>query len=886
MQFDPDVLNQGPRLGDLHVQTSSYGGAIPIIWGTVRVAGNVIWKSEIRETAIDEEQGKGGPTTTNREFAYDVDVAIAFSSKEVISIEKIYANGVLIYDTAVGASPATVFANGQWATSTYLYPGSETQLPDPIIEAAVGVGNTQAYRGTAYLVIGGLQLTVLKTQVIPNFEFVVVQSGTLTQYQRLAATDALPLGVPPTITMDNGIVRVGNFSTDEVLLFDLDANPIGIDAANDFEESRPPYSSGSEWGFWTMFDGTAAVINLSVGIVPRDLRVGTAPTALTVSGIGTESPPQNFLSFTQCAGNRYIIATLCDTASVSQYAEEWIRFEWDGDALIVDDRGPCDPNMDFAGFTGLPTAGFNHYGSSFGESDLRTIWTAYGAGNGNVAIRQIDDTGTLVELFDFYPTLNTLFDHMGGFTRTAIYADHGLAWVAGDDALLVYTRLANVASSGPTLNTVVSDLCTLAGITSGERTTSALTQIVRGFVIGQTMTARAAIEALRPAFFFDAVNGDTLKFVNRGGSSAVTFDVDDLGAGEGDAAPMLVDTQLAQERELPSRFNVSYISESADYQIGAQSARRETSNSREITTAQIPVVLTDTEAAQVADINLRDQWAGAAVRRFTTGLAYSKDEPTDVVSVDDGVVIRTVRLTKRTDRPAMIEWEARDEDAETYTSNAVGVTITVPEQTLELPGPTDVEVLDLPPLTELPSGNEAAAYIAGRGLLSGWSSAIVEISRDGGSAYTSGTVISTAAVMGTATTALADFAGGNVFDECSVARVNVGSATLSSATRAAVLNGANPAVVGDEIIQFRTATLVSTGVYDLTGLLARARVLNGQCRRMRLMNVSCCWKRQRFAICRCRWQTAPRLNCLFVQRQRARSSATRRLKASRRSLRA
>ena len=35
-------VRRGPRVGDLSVQTSSYGSQIPRIYGTMRIAGSVI----------------------------------------------------------------------------------------------------------------------------------------------------------------------------------------------------------------------------------------------------------------------------------------------------------------------------------------------------------------------------------------------------------------------------------------------------------------------------------------------------------------------------------------------------------------------------------------------------------------------------------------------------------------------------------------------------------------------------------------------------------------------------------------------------------------------------------------------------------------------------
>lgn len=74
-------------------------------------------------------------------------------------------------------------------------------------------------------------------------------------------------------------------------------------------------------------------------------------------------------------------------------------------------------------------------------------------------------------------------------------------------------------------------------------------------------------------------------------------------------------------------------------------------------------------------------------------------------------------------------------------------------------------------------------------------------------------------IMGVATTALPDGTT-DYFDEAGTVTVNIiGAAELSGTSEIAVLNGANLAKVGDEIIQFKTATLVSTGKYILSGLL-------------------------------------------------------------------
>ena len=76
------------------------------------------------------------------------------------------------------------------------------------------------------------------------------------------------------------------------------------------------------------------------------------------------------------------------------------------------------------------------------------------------------------------------------------------------------------------------------------------------------------------------------------------------------------------------------------------------------------------------------------------------------------------------------------------------------------------------------------------------------------------------AAFGTVTVPAADFTGGNVFDEANSLTVRlVGDQTLESVTSFAIFNGANAALVGDELLQFRNAVEIEAGKYRLSGLL-------------------------------------------------------------------
>lgn len=109
-----------------------------------------------------------------------------------------------------------------------------------------------------------------------------------------------------------------------------------------------------------------------------------------------------------------------------------------------------------------------------------------------------------------------------------------------------------------------------------------------------------------------------------------------------------------------------------------------------------------------------------------------------------------------------------------------------------------------------------------------WNGATLFRSVDSGASYTALTSTTNAAIIGTATTVLGDFKGGNVFDELSSVEVIVQSGgKLVSYTELQVLNGAGLCVLGAagrwEILQYKVATLTGPNTYRLTGLLRGRR---------------------------------------------------------------
>ncbi|HEX8534219.1 MAG TPA: phage tail protein [Allosphingosinicella sp.] len=149
----------GPRLGDLSVQTSSYGTQIPKIFGRMRVAGTVIWATDIKEDRTKSSGGKGQPKTVT--YSYSASFAVVLSGRPIRAVRRMWADGKLLRGAAGDFKSRTKYR---------LYLGSESQMVDPIIASMEGMGNAPAHRGTAYAVFEDFELADYGNR-IPSITF-------------------------------------------------------------------------------------------------------------------------------------------------------------------------------------------------------------------------------------------------------------------------------------------------------------------------------------------------------------------------------------------------------------------------------------------------------------------------------------------------------------------------------------------------------------------------------------------------------------------------------------------------------------------------------------------------------------------------------------------
>lgn len=237
----------GPRLSDLSVQTSTYGNAIPVLYGTNRVAGNVIWSTGLIEhvNTVTEEApgGKGGsdpPTSSRTTYTYSASFAVSLCNNPMIGIKRIWADDKLWYDFAhppVGVN----FASEQFY-------GSETQLPCTAIEADKGVGNVPAHRGQSYIVFKNLQLAEFGNR-LPNFHFEVVCQGSsalVPDYYQDSAPSLSGWFTRLALDRETGLIWLTRSSQNRVVVMTTDGDivheSVNEISAPNMISYQPPYA--------------------------------------------------------------------------------------------------------------------------------------------------------------------------------------------------------------------------------------------------------------------------------------------------------------------------------------------------------------------------------------------------------------------------------------------------------------------------------------------------------------------------------------------------------------------------------------------------------------------------------------------------------------------
>lgn len=688
-------------------------------------------------------------------------------------------------------------------------------MPDPTIEAALGVGNVPAYRGQAYVVMDDFQLGNFGNR-IPNFEFEVIKSGATADNKVVFASSAMPIsfqgsvaptGIPVVTQIAGGVVRVTTLTGNITYLYGDDGTYYGSEGRNNLLDDYPPSNPIG------IFNGA----RLQYGDLTKPISSGL-PFQLNIFGpanyFPTGIPAGEFLggaAITPNGQQLFVLTSPTFASAGGSVIDKWYLLDVDGNAIKSGSVFPLLSIYDF-GFGNCAT---QHFTACAIDDDLKNGWS-YSSTGFQPAIRwSFSATGVFAKE---YTWLNALFPTAAKKPSVAII--NGLFYVFVDDCLGIFSALSTIVSTDITIDQIVADQCIRSGVT--DYNISQLTMPVHGYGIKRQGSARTNIDQLQKYGYFDAVESDgVLKFPVRGLAPVATIPYDDIGAHvfASDAGTALEKIR-AQETDLPRRISVNYFNVDADYQAGSEHAQRLITESINETTVQIAVAMDRDKAAQISDVLLFDAHNSRTQFTFTTTSKYALLEPADVINMEAPETTYTVRIISKDDSGPVKKFSAVLENVAGYSSSAVGGSAGQSQSEIEVPGPTLMQLLDIPLIRDQDEG--AGFYAPMTGVRDSWRGASLLKSFDDLSFTTIGSVFNSA-TMGYATTTLGNWIGGNMFDEANTVDVTLYGGELVSADYLAVLNGANACVIGNEILQFKNAILIGTKQYRLTGLLRGRR---------------------------------------------------------------
>jgi hypothetical protein len=826
----PTKASQVPH--DLHIQGSSYGAFRKIIYGTVRISGNVIWETDLQE----HDGGGKGKTPEQQTFTASFDVGLC--ETQVIRVLRFWAAGRLNYDVNQTDGPSIPFV---------LYDGNATQLVDPTEEATEGVGNVPAYRGVSRVVFTDWDMTQFGNS-IPQLSF-EVQTKAPPQDLRIVtanyATGYNPLHFDRSELIlewtDSSIVVSSNGfcttspTTNTALQEYYD--PVTF-AALGTHVPPPVFTYPNIWvnaspnavpvGNYVYADESVTTL-WAIRFAETTSSASLTPIMTSTMGASGTTPEDN-AKFLHVAGvpdgGVFLIGAALSQDNTQLFiftgpttggnADTWYKIV-DG---LVAGQGTISPSIRFNiwGCAGIPGASPHVSPTASFENNGRYMW-AFNPTNFTTYIYYIDDAGNLADWGGGTLQITDGDFQANGFEVSIKVLSDGYAGLATGDSLVKLSRFG--PDEATFLDEVVADLCDRAGLDPTQYDVTQLANIVvDGYVIETQMTCRAAIESLMPVYFFDAVESDgVVKFVLRGSEPIVTFAEDDLAAHmDSDSLPSVLSCVHTQDVDLPSQISISYMNKEADYQINTQTAQRMVGGSRDVQTVQVPLVLTDEHAKKIVDAWLFNAWWERDAYTWYSSRKYAKYEPTDVVIVQ-GI---TIRITSKNEgATGVIKWEGVPSRAANYVQAGAAGAAFNPGQTLSPTAATQLIILDIPLVADagLPNGFYAAMAPAAAG---SWPGAALFKSSDG-TTYTQIGTTTQAAVIGTVSNALGDFRGGNVFDEGSTFTVTLSSGELASVTALDVLNGSNEFLIGGELLQARDLVLIAPSTYLGSGLLRGRR---------------------------------------------------------------
>ena len=848
----------GPRLDDLSIQTSTYGAPLGRAYGTIMVSGNLYWLEgdALREhTSTESQGGKGGGGAEYTSYTYTATFAIGLMNvsdpSQTVALRRLWVGDILIYDAGSDNIESIIASNGTTSGFTF-YSGADDQPANPRMQADKGAANVSAYPGLVHIDFDDLDLTpysntLLRAQVRAELVVGATLSTEIEMVEQAFGGEAenSPFFTSSVIFNQAGASYV-RLEWDDWSAYPVAAHFIDLKLSDYHVETSVVAATDIEGGVKGYYPVICTDCDELVGVVMEtsafnatiDIFIWTEQGQFHGATIDTTILP--FAMNYYCCYREGLLYLFSGNYSSTVHISDGNNIIATSPASYQSRAGGLSDNYLFLVAYSLGSTTTIIYRFNRADLTLDATWTG-AADPYNAAIRVVDDdtvytasrgkvylwkSGVVTELGAYVPSLfsSNTAGHAGFFEVLSSNPPYVLSW----SRIWTYEYRfmighGVVPQAVASMRDIVTAECGLVGIDPGDLDLDGLTDSdVRGFKVVNRGSVRAPLEQLQAAFPFDvAQSGYEIRFVSRGGASVASIPESDLGAAAADEKRLtLLPVTREMDSQIPSRVNLKHLDPNREYDVGEQYAERPETASVSERSVDLPIVLTSTEAAQIADIlNQKDWLERRDFGPFTLPPTYRNLEPADVVTVEHRGHSHTLRLTRIECLPdGRLSCMARQTAAACYTSTATGeAPITVGQSLVPLKGSTSGYLFDIP---RIRSEQDVQGMVFGLlGRASGWPGGALLRSDDAGNTWSAVGTMNERASVFEAGAALAANSGYAVdFSAALDVTPITPGAELYSVSEAELHAHANLAAYGAdgrwEIVAFQTV-VDNTGSYTL-----------------------------------------------------------------------
>lgn len=763
-----DGPQKGPRLDDTSAPAIEFGAKVPRVYGRVWCTLSPLWWSGLRESTVNSG-GKGAADSTTDQFVYHCDMLGRLADgSNVIAWTRIRIDGKIVATQLASSSAASLAASAtsdRWS-DVQLFSGGPTQVPWSVYEAAVGAGNASAYRDQCTFAFTNLLMPNGRNPSLIEVE--VITAGT----NASTSTSTSILDAPQIPDGADTISPAATLSFINPSQFAYTAGGVVLTKGSDYPDPV------------AIYDGAKLHANTYTGKVTISCSVSydatlDGPTPgdvsrffLSLSGGGDEDSfgyrvmadgVHVYTNFVRGGVGASAVDCGLGPIGTSGYVDFKIVYEagqvefYVGDTLVrTETAGPATVRI------------------------MLSILVANGARASQITVKNL---------------LMYLGDAPGTAPR----------WIPGTVDLQTVLE-AEMLRCAP-LTSAHIDMSAAAG------------KEVYGFKASRSASAECGV--LLDWYYLDIFCGDKITVVERGGAVEQTIPYGYTGSStSGSGEPF---SGLIRGADVESQFatSVQYINILADGEVDTQQGQRVGIGS-EVRAVNFSIYSKPTEAKGRADTITYDTRVAAHTATIHLGAKQAaRIQPASVLTLVDnkGNSYRT-RVLRLVWNQGVYDVDVCLDDQNILST--VGITTEVNTSVIDvtLPAVADFLPLDIPRVSD---AQNSAGYLAL--VKTGDATAARWFDSPDGVNYSARMDFINDAVFGSVTTASGTFNRGVSFDEASSLTVNVGLGALSSSTRAALLadravNAFAVGIAGRMVLgQFRTATLVSAGVYRLSGFV-------------------------------------------------------------------